>query len=690
MKSKIIQADISHLDEIIRIWGINRSTLGLMPKDAFIESIHKRWVLIVLTDDVICGYLLYRYTNRTQTVSIVHLCVEKESRGKGLSKMLVDKLVEINVPIAKGIKLSCRSDYAEAIGFWKKYNFQPREMLPSKGRDPNVHLIIWWFSFGKADLFSSLGDTKINAVLDINVIAKLRDQDSSDTCYEEIEHLLNGFLPMEVEFYQTSETKSEIFRDHNTERRRETKRFLSNFRELDIDKQSVNLLVEKLKAILPGGGENNLSDRRQVAEAILSGFPFFVTLDAGILKKKHQILECYQLKILKPSSLFLEIDLSNNPSDYYPSKLSGSNFSIKKVESFELDIAINKFLSTSNSERKNEMESKLNLVLKRSGIINVIKELQDPVALVTSYEDSNKLIVPVLRTKQYHLRQTIFMQNVSNLINEALKLNKHYLIIEDLQLTHVEKSILHSYGFTEFNNRFIKPVINEICSLEDLKVRLVTIRKEIPQLLEKFIVNLTNEELSATLYQVEKSLWPLKISDANIPCYIIPIKPAYARQLFDFQSANQDLFGVQPKLIWNKENVYYRNVRPDIEKFPARILWYASSDDKSSRQKAIVATSYLDEVVIGTAKDLFKKYERYGVYSWEKHIKILAKNDASRTIKVLRFSDSESFSNAIPFRKVKQILKDGGEADNNFQAPLKINPTTFINLYSLAKTQIKS
>lgn len=656
-----------------------------MPRDAFIESIHKKWVLVALANDVPCGYLLFRYTNRTQTVSIVHLCVEKESRGSGLSKTLVDKLVDINRPIAKGIKLSCRSDYAEAIEFWKRYNFQPRETLPSRGSNPNVHLIVWWFSFGKADLFSFTGNTKINAILDINIIAKLRDQDISDTCYEEIEHLQSGFLPMEVEFHQTSETKSEIFRDQNAERRNETKQFLSNFRELNIDKQSINLLVENLKIILPGSGENNLSDRRQVAEAILSGFPFFVTLDKGILKKKHRILKEYQLKIVKPSSLFLEIDLSNNPSDYNPSKLSGSNFSIKKIESFELDIAVNKFLNTSNSEKKRELESKLNAVLKNAGLINVIKELQDPVGLIASYEDSNNLIVPVLRTKQYHLRQTIFMQNVANLINEALRLKKGYLIIEDTQLTHVERSILQSYGFTEVNDKFIKPVVDRIWSLNDLEVGLVEIRRCIPRLLEYFNADFTSEELSTTLYQVEKGLWPLKISDANIPCYIIPIKPAYARQLFDFQSASEDLFGVQPKLIWNKENVYYRNVKPDIEKFPARILWYASSDEKSSRQKAIVATSYLDEVVIGPAKDLFKKYERYGVYSWDRHVKVLAKDDANRDIKVLRFSDSESFRNTIPLRKVKQILRDAGEKDNNFQAPLKISSKTFINLYSLAK-----
>lgn len=168
MPNQIIHADLSHLDDICRLWGANRGTLGLMPKDAFIESIKKRWVLIATVDKVVSAYLLFRFTNKTQTVSIVHLCVDRSFRSKGLSKALMDKLVDIYKHLARGIKLSCRSDYKEAIELWKRYNFQPRETVPGRGNNPNVHLIIWWFTFGKHDLFSSMHSNKVKAILDFN------------------------------------------------------------------------------------------------------------------------------------------------------------------------------------------------------------------------------------------------------------------------------------------------------------------------------------------------------------------------------------------------------------------------------------------------------------------------------------------------------------------------------------------
>lgn len=685
MQVQIIFANLSHLDGICHIWGANRATLGLMPKDAFIESIKKKWILVAVQGEEIAGYLLFRFTNRTQTVSIVHLCVEKQFRGKGVSKNLVDKLVEVNKPSSRGIKLSCRSDYKEAIAFWTRYNFQPRETLPSRGSDPSVHLIVWWFSFGKNDLFSSMQTAKVKAVLDFNIIAKLRDLNASDSCHDEIEHLIGDFLSMEVEYFQTSETKSEMFRDQNTARKEMTRTFLTKFHELNIDKSSINTLVGELQSIFPGMGENMLSDRRQVAESILSGFPFFVTLDSGILNKKADILQKYQLKIVKPSSLFLEVDLSNNPADYFPSKLSGKNFSIKKAESSELDAIVTLFLSTGNSEKKGEFERCLNQILGNRGTINVITESSEYVGLIGKYEEGSDLNVPILRTKQYHLRQTIFMQNIANLTNEALALGKKYLVIGDKYLTPVERSILLSYGFTTKHDKFVKAVLNKVLEASTLHAELQSLRNDVPSLLPQTEIDTTADDFPIAVYQIEKCLWPLKVMDVEIPCFIVPIKPSYARELFDFQAASLDLFGVQPKLIWSKENVYYRNVKPDVEKFPARILWYASSDPNSPRQQGIVGTSYLDEVVVGSAKELFKKYERFGVYSWEKHIKILAKNDPNRRIKVLRFSDSESFTRVIPLRKIKEVLKLSGESDNNFQAPLKVNSSTYIKLYTMAK-----
>ncbi|UOE49817.1 GNAT family N-acetyltransferase [Mucilaginibacter sp. SMC90] len=686
MQSKIIFAKTDHLEDIYKIWGLNRATLGLMPKDAFRDCVIKKWILIVLVDTHVAGYLQFRYTARTQTLSIVHLCIDKSFRGQGYSEKLLDRLVEEFKHQARGIKLSCRSDYSQAIKFWTRYNFQPKGKLPSRGNNPNVHLVIWWYSFGKEDLFSIQKNDKIKAVLDFNIIAKLMDMSITDVVRDEIAQLQSDWLVTETEYYQTSETTSEIFRDANTTRRERSRSFLKDFPELNIDKPSIKLIEQELLTIFPGNSDNDRSDRRQIAETILSGFPYFVTLDEGILKLAKPILKRYQLKIVTPSTLISEIDLSINAEDYYPNKLSGNNFSVSKLKPGERQDVDLIFLNNGAGEKKSIYSSTINnLIAKPTGCVQVIKEGGNIVALFGYYESDNIFHVPIIRTKQYSLRQTIFIQNVNDLVKMALSKKKKFIVIEDAFLTDLEKDLLITCGFFQQKTTYIRGIKSGLYQSNDIKEELKDIRGQIPELddLINAIDQKTDTESYLNMLTLEKLLWPLKITDAEIPCFIIPIKPYYAKELFDTKAAKSELFGVQPSLIWSKENVYYRNINPNVEKTPARILWYASADDISTRQKAIVCSSYLNEIVVGPAKDLYKKHEKFGVYNWKRDILKLVKGVAAKPIKVLRFSDSESFPNAISLAKVKQVLADNNESDNNFQSPLRIKTVTFMQLYSM-------
>ena len=76
------------------------------------------------------------------------------------------------------------------------------------------------------------------------------------------------------------------------------------------------------------------------------------------------------------------------------------------------------------------------------------------------------------------------------------------------------------------------------------------------------------------MLDLEKGLWPLKIRELNIPTFIVPIRPEWAMHLFDEDIAKQDLFGGEPSLILNAENIYYRASVPKVLTAPGRILWY--------------------------------------------------------------------------------------------------------------------
>lgn len=679
-------AKSTHLDGILKLWKENRSTLGLMPKDAFIECIKKRWIF-VSCDELgrVNGYLQFRHTNRTQTISIVHLCINKNDRGQGVAKHLLDELVKTFEKKVRGIKLSCRSDYHAANKFWSKYNFQPKGIQKSRGNDTRIHLNIWWFNFGRTDLFSSIESDKIKAILDFNIISKLRDIELNTSQHPEVEMLNSDWLTTEIEYYITAETLSEIFRDKTTARSNQSKKFLANFNELNINKNDVNQLERELRSILIGTSENDLSDRRQLAETIISGNKYFLTLDREILSKKEHLENKYNLTVLSPTTFSFEIDELKNSANYYPSKLSASNFTINKLSSKE-NTTLDCFLHT-QKENKKKFENKIDIVLNNNGELMIIKENECKISFIGHYKKDDYLIVELLRMTKHHLAQTILMQNIFDLINYAVKNKILYIKINSTYISEPSKRVLEQFGFYKTGDFYIKVVFNNIIKKSIVNNTLSSIVKVIPELKDLIPTTSSDENSydSWTYYILEKKLWPLKIDCDDIPCFIIPIKPAYARELFDTKAAKQTLFGVTPKLIWNNENVYYRSVLPNIEKVPARIIWYASSDKNSHRQKAIVGTSYLDEIIIGPAKTVYNQYKKYGIFDWNLHITPMTKGNENKEIKVLKFSHSESFSNPVSYRYLKQILANNNQSHNNFVSPVQINSSTFMEIYKQAK-----
>ena len=103
------------------------------------------------------------------------------------------------------------------------------------------------------------------------------------------------------------------------------------------------------------------------------------------------------------------------------------------------------------------------------------------------------------------------------------------------------------------------------------------------------------------------------------------------------------MFGGNPNLLLRWSNVYYRaaNYHKTIEA-PARILWYVSRGPKK-----IVAISHLDEVIIDTPKELYRRFMKDGTLDW-KALYEMCRHDTSKKLMLLRFSHT-FFSPAANF-----------------------------------------
>jgi hypothetical protein len=179
-------------------------------------------------------------------------------------------------------------------------------------------------------------------------------------------------------------------------------------------------------------------------------------------------------------------------------------------------------------------------------------------------------------------------------------------------------------------------------------------------------------ELSTSRVARESEIWPAKLIDVAEPAYMIPINPAYASSLFDYELAGQTLFCDKPDILMQDECVYYSGTRMGFPE-PGRIIWYVSQGDGYDGTSAARACSFLIEAERGPAKAIYKKYRRFGVFGWKEVLAIAGKPEGEIT--AIRFSHSETFPVKIP---LAAMLTDLGSAP---AGPRPLDYSLFLKLY---------
>ena len=97
-----------------------------------------------------------------------------------------------------------------------------------------------------------------------------------------------------------------------------------------------------------------------------------------------------------------------------------------------------------------------------------------------------------------------------------------------------------------------------------------------------------------------------------------------------------------------------------------------SAKTPSSWAGAYVAVSHLDELAIGTAKELFYRFRRYGVYEW-KDVFNLAGHSLDKQIMAFIFSHTECFSRPVSLAEARKIGIECGIKNIVLQSPFQVN-----------------
>ncbi|MEA3350237.1 MAG: GNAT family N-acetyltransferase, partial [Chloroflexota bacterium] len=206
MNYTILQIDHTskYFEQVIQLGEANKKTLGFFPRGAFEYHAIKKQIIVAVDDesDTLLGYLLYGLSRRKMLASIVHLCIDENQRGRGITRALFSELKEQTKQGYKAIRVHCRTDY-DANSLWPKLGFQAIREIPGRSKDGTTTLRVWMFDYGHPTLFSYAKNqsSKVKVAIDANVFFQLQHPQVEG--HEESLTLLEPWL--DIDLYLTPE-----------------------------------------------------------------------------------------------------------------------------------------------------------------------------------------------------------------------------------------------------------------------------------------------------------------------------------------------------------------------------------------------------------------------------------------------------------------------------------------------------
>lgn len=682
-----------YLQEVIKLWRAHSATLGYFPEGAFADYARRGWIFIALSAEKKCvGYLAYRISNNQ--AKIVHLCVDPGSRGRGVARALVQHLYQETRHL-EGIGLWCRRDY-EAHSLWPHLGFVAKS--DRQGRSyTGRYLTFWWLDHGHPNLFTRANEerlaSKLKAVMDANVFYDLNAEPSLDN--EESKALVADWLQDSIELCLTDEIYNEIDRNRDPHERKRQRTLASRFTHLPCKLEDMQKVITAMRSFFPSRmSPSQASDLRHIARAVGGGAQFFITRDENLLARAEDIYQTCGISVVRPCDLIIHLDAFSKEAKYQPARLAGSLVRINLLPSGQGGLITRLFCCYQQGESKTEFRRNLNRFLSdpetfETNIVNDVE--QNPLALVVyARPNRQELQIPMIRVANGPLARALAQRLIFYGILNSGREKRVVTKVTDKYLCDVILETLQGAGFFSCNGAWTKINLPVVEKTETITAELLSLAARCPDehdhllRLATALQRATEINDVRTVSLIEKYLWPAKVLDADIPSFIVPIQPRWAMHLFDEDLARQNLFGAKAEVALAQENVYYRAARPKVLSAPGRILWYVSQEEGCPGSKHVRACSILDELVIGKPKDLFRRFRRLGIYEW-RDVLALAKNDISRDIIAIQFSNTELFSNPIPWQTLQQVLREERGRGSQIQSPIRISNGTFMRLYQLGQ-----
>ncbi|MDX3864576.1 MULTISPECIES: GNAT family N-acetyltransferase [Streptomyces] len=650
-----LPAQVELIDKAVALGDRYTKTLGLLTPPAYRQAAENGGLLVAVDGDEVIGYALFGLPKRSAHIRLAHLCVAEEQRGRGIARLLVEAIKQ-RYPQRLGIKAKCRRDY-ELSDMWTSLGFVPNGEVRGRGRDGEI-LDGWWLDLGHPDLFTEVeSDALLVVTVDHGVFADLRGlAETADA--EESRALEAGWMTDLVELAYTPQLVHQIRDVGDTAERQHQRAALHGLRQLTPASEAVaERTAELLKAAVESLADLPVDATLRrclhyVAETSCAGLQVLATRNPLLSRLADVAWEVARVRVVSPSTVTLHVDELRQAQVYRPADLMGTEFRSSEVAPGAEDELV-AFFNQSGGDDGSAFAERLRSLTDDTVAWRreLLRDGQGhPVALYAWALDGRTLIVPVLRTADHPLEETLARQILFLLKRQGRDCGAETVRISDPYLPAVAKAAAGDDGFFEHDGKFVALLVDVCGTAAEVEAVAGGLARELTVEATALHAQMPAEVAAV----VERAWWPAKVIDSELPSFLLPIKPRWSTELFNVPAMlllRSHVLGI------SREHVYYRSSGRRGESVPARLLWYVSDGGAHMDGQMVVGSSRLDEVLIDTPDTLFSKFEHLGVYG---RAEVQEAADASGHAMALRFSDTEIFPKPVTLRRLSSLARELG------------------------------
>ncbi|WP_261372297.1 PIN domain-containing protein [Arthrobacter woluwensis] len=528
-------------------------------------------------------------------------------------------------------------------------------------------MVAWWRGFGHPDLFASAleEDDRIQVALDTNVALDILLGRNTETDG----YLRSPALVDDVTYCIMGSVKTEISGLPEKDERDRAMRGIHRFQSLASDVYAAEFLtgeiVSKIHPSRLEADDSLRNDARVLAEAIVGGASVVLTNDENAARVLREIGQERGVDVLHPSQLIVALPKLQGQQREDPERIQNTNVTITNgVPGLdrELDFLV--------SHRSGETKADFRRLIRSCGSIAMttlhVSDSRIVDGLIATEVTGNRLFVRIFRFRKSSFESTLLRQMLFFLRQQAVEKSACGVTISDPHPGGAAdpSGILTQEGARQVRGEWQIDVVAKVLSISEVLDYEICGAKVKARLGE-------SEVSPSALARLERDLWPLKIHDAAMENYVVPIRPGYASELLGY---DQPLLARSRDLGMSRRHVYYKSPN-GCPRAPGRVLWYVSGPNGGS----IVAASQLLRTHVASPDVLHSRFQQYGVWT----LRDIEKQARDGRAVAMQFGDTEVFARPVRLSEAEAIVNMYGKRLGTMPTTRHITSEAFQRIYTM-------